>query len=103
MDRPLPLDHAANLLCSLRTGHLLHRRRDDVTDAGIAPPMAALDADHQDLPRARVVGHAHACLVLDHGYLALSTTCTSRQRLECDRGRLSRTITVSPTWASLLS
>jgi hypothetical protein len=29
--------------------------------------MSALDADAEDLARARVVGHPQLCLLLDHG------------------------------------
>src|SRR3954463_11155935 len=46
------LDDLALLDGALRI-RLLDRRRDDVADPGVAPPRAALDADAQDLARAR--------------------------------------------------
>src|SRR4051794_23706596 len=48
---------------------LLDRRGDHVTDAGVAALVAADDADAEDLAGAGVVGHAQACLVLDHDLL----------------------------------
>src|SRR4051795_11740024 len=71
-------DDLALLDRPLRVG-LLDRGGDDVADARVAPPRAALDADAQDLARAGVVGDLEPGLVLDHGYLALSSTSTSRQ------------------------
>src|SRR5829696_7244508 len=80
---------------------LLDGRDDDVADAGVAPARAAAHADAQDLAGARVVGDLETRLVLDHR--ARSTTSTRRQRLRRDSGRDSRTMTVSPACASLLS
>src|SRR3954462_13931153 len=94
------LDDLALLDRPLRVG-LLDRRRDDVADAGVAPARAALDADAEDLARARVVGDLEAGLVLDHR--ARSSTSTRRQRFVADSGRDSMTRTVSPSWASLRS
>src|SRR4051794_3738644 len=94
------LDDLALLDRPLRVG-LLDGGGDDVADAGVAPPRAALDADAQDLARAGVVGALQARLVLDH--LARSRISTSRQRLVALIGRLSTTRTRSPTPASLRS
>src|ERR1700754_922245 len=82
------LDDLALLDGPLRVG-LLDRGRDDVADAGVAAAQAALDADAQDLARARVVGDLEAGLVLDH--FARSRTSTSRQRFVRDIGRPSTT------------
>src|SRR5207302_7915892 len=82
---------------ALRTG-LLDGGGDHVADPRVAAAVAALHADHEDLPGAGVVGDAQSSLVLDH--LARSSTSTSRHRLVRDSGRDSRTITVSPTCAS---
>src|SRR4051812_37423496 len=94
------LDDLALLDGALRI-RLLDRRRDDVADPGVAPPRAALDADAQDLARARVVGDLEARLVLDHR--ARSRISTSRQRFVRDIGRHSTTRTRSPSWAVLPS
>src|SRR5918912_2160277 len=56
------LDDVALLYRPLRVG-LLDGRRDDVADARVAAPRAALDADAQDLAGARVVGDLEARLV----------------------------------------
>src|SRR2546423_5292396 len=85
---------------ALRT-RLLDRGDDHIAHAGVAPARAAANADHQDLACTGVVGDAEAGFVLNH--FARSTTCTSRQRLVLESGRASRTITVSPVCASLLS
>src|SRR5919206_639529 len=87
------LDDVALLDRPLRVG-LLDRRRDDVADAGVAPPRAALDADAEDLARAGVVGDLEPRLVLDH--FARSRISTSRQRLVRLIGRDSTTRTRSP-------
>src|SRR3954463_3700203 len=94
------LDDLALLDGALRI-RLLDRRRDDVADPGVAPPGAALDADAQDLARARVVGDLEARLVLDHR--ARSRISTRRQRFVRDIGRHSTTRTRSPSFASLRS
>src|SRR4051794_17161739 len=94
------LDDLALLDRALRVG-LLHGRRDDVADAGVAPPRAALDADAEDLAGAGVVGDPEAGLVLDHR--ARSRISTRRQRFVRDIGRHSTTRTRSPALASLRS
>src|SRR5262249_37543633 len=80
---------------------LFDGRGDDVADAGVTAMGAALDADAEDLPRARVVGHFEPRLLLDHR--AFSTTSTRRQRLVFDIGRVSTTRTTSPAPASFCS
>src|SRR4029079_4550733 len=80
---------------------VLDRADDDVADAGVPTPGAAEDPDAQDLPRTGVVGDLESRLLLDH--LARSTTCTTRQRLVADRGRVSMIWTRSPTPQSLAS
>src|SRR4051794_9570281 len=94
------LDDVALAHRALRVG-LLDGGGDDVADPSVAAARAALDADTEDLARARVVGHAQARLVLDHR--ARSRISTSRQRLVRESGRLSITRTVSPMPASLPS
>src|SRR4051812_19515517 len=80
---------------------LLDRGDDRVADAGVAALRAAANADAEDLTRTRVVGHAQACLGLDH--LLRSSTSVRRQRLVFDIGRVSITRTRSPSFASLRS
>src|SRR3954468_15893549 len=94
------LDDLALLDRPLRVG-LLDRGGDDVADARVSPPRAALDADAQDLARAGVVRDLEPGLVLDHGYFPLSSPSTSRQRFVRDMGRHSTTRTRSPSPASL--
>src|SRR5262249_60404420 len=93
-------DNLALLHGPLRVG-LLDRRRDHVADKRVAAPGAALDANAQDLAGAGVVGHPQPGLVLDHR--ARSNTSISVQCLVRDRGLLSITRTMSPSWASLFS
>src|SRR5436305_1397961 len=93
VDRALALDHAAAaLLARALRRRLLDGRDDRVADTRVAPARPAADADAEDLARARVVGHAQACLVLDHR--ARSSTSTRRQRFVRDSGLLSTTRTV---------
>src|SRR5262245_23835387 len=94
------LDDLALLDRALRVG-LLDGCGDDVADAGVAAPGAALDADAEDLARAGVVGDLQSRLVLDH--FARSRISTSRQRFVRLIGRDSTTRTRSPSLASLLS
>src|SRR5215210_6813147 len=94
------LDDLALLDRPLRVG-LLDGGGDDVADAGVAPARAALDADAEDLARARVVGDLQACLVLDHR--ARSSTSVRRQRFVRLIGRHSTTRTVSPSLALFAS
>src|SRR5262249_54260544 len=97
-------DHAlhdvALLHRSARHG-VLHRRDEDVADAGVAPARAAEHLDAQHLARARVVGHLEPALLLDHR--ALSRTSTIRQRFCFDTGRVSAIRTRSPSFTSLAS
>src|SRR4051812_31470867 len=94
------LDDLALLDRALRVG-LLHGRRDDVADAGVAPARATLDADAQDLARAGVVGDLEAGLVL--GHFSPPQISTSPPRFVRDIGRHSTTRTTSPAFASLAS
>src|SRR4051794_19974984 len=94
------LDDVALLDRPVRVG-LLDGGDDDVPDRRVAPARPAHHADGQDLAGARVVGHAQACLVLDHR--ARSVTSSSRQRFRRESGRHSWTRTVSPAWASFRS
>src|SRR3954451_8807840 len=59
------LHHFALADAALRA-RLLDGRGDHVADPGVAPVRAALDADAEDLSRARVVRHPESCLLLDH-------------------------------------
>src|SRR4029077_11920709 len=76
-----------------------HGGRDDVADGGVLAVVTAHHADQQDLTRTRVVRHLQPRLLLDHGdcYFAFSTMATTRQRLSCERGRVSMIRTRSPT------
>src|SRR4051812_3802252 len=72
------LDDLALLDRPLRVG-LLDGRRDDVADAGVATPRAALDANAEDLARAGVVGDLEAGVPL--GYPAPPPGSPPRPRL----------------------
>src|SRR4051795_479659 len=96
-------DHRLN---HLALAHAAMRRRlldgsgDHVAHARVAAVVPALNADDEDLARARVVGDAKLCLLLDHQAapdLERSTTSRSRQRLVRERGRDSTTRTTSPS------
>src|SRR3954447_2146770 len=92
--------HLALLDVAVRN-RLLDRGDDGVAHARVAALRAAAHADAQDLARAGVVGHAQACLGLDHRLR--SSTSVSRQRLVRLIGRVSITRTRSPSFASLRS
>src|SRR3954470_18157844 len=94
------LDHLALADGPLRVGGL-DGGGDDVADAGVAPARATLNANAEDLARARVVCDLQAGLVLDH--FARSRISTRRQRLVRLIGRASTTRTRSPSLASLRS
>src|ERR671929_91152 len=81
----------------------LRREAHDLHEVAVAQLArdGALDADAEDLARARVVGDLEARLVLDHR--ARSRISTSRQRFVRDIGRHSTTRTRSPSWAALRS
>src|SRR5207244_3496267 len=61
----------------------------DVAQAGVAALAAAEHADYQRPPGARVVRDPQNRFLLDHGYLALSTTSVTRQRTVFASGRVS--------------
>src|SRR3954452_7537116 len=81
------LDDLALLDGALRVG-LLDGRRDDVADPRVAPARATLDADAQDLARARVVGDLEAGLVLDH--CQLTPFATHPRMRDCSLALTSR-------------
>src|SRR5439155_13993080 len=89
--------HDLTLLDAAVGRGLLDGADDDVADAGIPAPAAALDADAEQLAGAGVVGHAQACLHLDH--FATSTISATRQRLVFESGRVSTSRTTSPSLA----
>src|SRR5205085_1558783 len=61
--------HDLPLLNAAPGARLLHGRSDHVADARVAAVRAALDADAEQLARARVVRHLQFRLLLDHGAL----------------------------------
>src|SRR4029453_18060702 len=69
--------------------------------ARVAAVRAALDADAEDLARARIVGDAQAGLLLDH--FASSSTSARRQYFVLLSGRVSTMRTRSPTLAVFCS
>src|SRR5512147_653461 len=71
----------------------------DVAQAGIAALAAAQHADDERAPGARVVRDPENRFLLDHGYLALSTTSVTRQVTVFASGRVSMMRTVSPARA----
>src|SRR3954468_7745264 len=94
------LDHLALADGPLRVGGL-DGGGDHVAEAGVARARATLNANAEDLARARVVCDLQARLVLDH--FARSRISTRRQRLVRLMGRASTTRTRSPSLASLRS
>src|SRR5829696_2401848 len=72
------LDDVALLDRPLRVG-LLDGGGDDVADPRVAPARAALDANAEDLARARVVGDPESRLVLDHGRPTLTSPAPARR------------------------
>src|SRR3954449_4366006 len=97
-------DHGGHDLALLHVpvrDRLLDGGDDGVAHAGVAALRAAAYADAEDLAGAGVVGHAKACLRLDH--LLRSSTSVRRQRLVFDIGRDSITRTRSPSFASFFS
>src|SRR6266446_2476729 len=95
-DRP---GHVALLHLPGRDG-VLDGHHHDVAQAGVAALAAAEHADHQRPPGARVVRDPQNRFLLDHGYLALSTTSVTRQRTVFASGRVSMIRTVSPARAA---
>ena len=82
-------------------GGLTHGGDDDVADVAVAPLGAAQNTDALDLFGAGIIGHLQIAFFLDHTgtsfYFAFSMISTTRQRLSLDRGRVSMTLTRSPT------
>src|SRR6266702_4957332 len=78
---------------------VLDRDDHDVAQPRVAALGPAQHADHERAPRARVVRDLELRFLLHHGYFALSTISTTRQRLRLDRGRVSTMRTVSPVLA----
>src|SRR6185437_4795587 len=79
---------------------ILDRHHHDVAQAGVAAFAAAQHADDERAPGARVVRDPENRFLLDHGYLALSTTSVTRQRTVFASGRVSMRRTVSPARAA---
>src|SRR6266508_6659292 len=78
---------------------VLDRHHYGVAETGVAALAAAEHADDQRPPGARVVRDAQNRFLLDHGYLALSTTSVTRQLTVFASGRVSMMRTVSPARA----
>src|ERR687890_1300201 len=92
------LGHVALLHLAGGNG-VLDRHHHDVAQAGVAALAAAEHADDQRPAGARVVRDPENRFLLDHGYLALSTTSVTRQLTVFASGRVSMMRTVSPARA----
>src|SRR5919107_686995 len=78
---------------------VLDRHHHGVAQAGVAALAAAEHADDERPPGTRVVRDPENRFLLDHGYLALSTTSVTRQLTVFASGRVSMMRTVSPARA----
>src|SRR6476661_6505814 len=93
------LGHVALLHLAARDG-VLDGDHHGIAQAGVAALAPAQHADDQRAPGARVVRDPENGFLLDHGYLALSTTSVTRQRTVLASGRVSMMRTVSPARAA---
>src|SRR5699024_1920654 len=78
---------------------VFHRGHDGIANAGVPPAGSTQNPDTQDLLGSGVVGDLQPRLLLNHriSYLAFSRTSTTRQRFVADNGRVSMSMTRSPT------
>src|SRR6185295_5166664 len=93
------LGHVPLLHLAGRDG-VLDGHHHDVAQAGVAPLAPAEHADDERATGARVVRDPENRFLLDHGYLALSTTSVTRQHTVFASGRVSMIRTVSPARAA---